>query len=194
MTHEEIMARVREKFPDLPLEERLSFGQLELTVPRERLVEFCRYCKESELAFDLLQEATAVDWLPQKREPRFDAIYHLWSVSHNHGLSLRVPVPEDDCTCPSLVPVWEAADWLERETYDFFGIVYTGHPDLRRILLPHDWQGWPMRKDFPLGGEESFYTKESSEPFAGETPGMVPRRESWPHFPDRGKIVTEKPS
>lgn len=195
MTHDEIVARAQARFPDLFLAPGVFRDELELAVPRERLLEVCGFLRDDrELAFDLLQEVTAVDWLPTERVPRFDAIYHLWSVSKNHGVRLRVGVPEDDCTCPSLVPLWEAANWLERETYDFFGIVFAGHPDLRRILLPADWQGWPLRKDFPLGGEESFYTKQSSEPFAGETPGMVPRRESWPSFPDRGKTTTERES
>ena len=193
MTHDEIVARVRVRFPDLTGKDRVFRDELELSVPREQLVELCRFLRDDrELAFDHLQDITAVDWLPGERVPRFDGICHLWSVPHNHGLCLRVPIPEDDCTCPSLVSVWEAANWHERETYDFFGIDYIGHPDLRRILLPHDWIGHELPKVFPLGGEESFYTKQSSEPFAGETPGMVPRRESWPQFPDRGRIVTQK--
>ncbi|MBE7559793.1 NADH-quinone oxidoreductase subunit C [bacterium] len=193
MTHEEIVARVRARFPDLPRNERIFRDELELSVPREQLLEVCRFLRDDpDLAFDLLQEVTAVDWLPKGRVP-FDGIYHLWSVRHNHGLHLRVPIPEDDCACPSLVPVWEAATVARtRDLRRLFGIVYSGHPDLRRILLPHDWQGWPLRKDFPLGGEESFYTKQSSEPFAGETPGMVPRRPDWPRFPDRGKMASHK--
>jgi NADH-quinone oxidoreductase subunit C len=191
--HEEIVARVGAKFPDLQKNSAVSHDELEIHLSRESLVEVCLYLKEdTELAFDYLQSITAVDWLTQDRKPRFDGIYHMCSVTKGHSLVLRVPIPEDDCTCPSLCDIWEAANWHEREAYDFFGIKYTKHPDLRRILLADDWIGYPMRKDFPLGGEESFLTKQSSEPFAGEPEGLVPRRESWPCFPDRGREVTQK--
>ena len=96
---------------------------------------------------DYLSSVTAVDWTT--RAPRFDVVYHLYSIALNHRLTVKTGCDEG---VPSVVGVWPAADWLERETYDLYGVEFLGHPDLRRIFLPEDWEGFPLRKDYPLEG------------------------------------------
>ena len=104
---------------------------------------------EHGLRFDYLSSVTAVDWT--ERTPRFDVVYHLYSIAHGHRLTVKTGC-EDGEGVPSVVEVWPAANWLERETYDLYGIEFLGHPDLRRIFLPEDWVGFPLRKDYPLEG------------------------------------------
>lgn len=99
--------------------------------------------------FDLLSSVTAIDWT--EREPRFDVVYHLYSVGRGHRLTVKSGC-DGETGVPTVVPIWPAADWLERETYDLYGIPFRGHPDLRRIFLPEDWEGHPLRKDYPLEG------------------------------------------
>ncbi len=106
-----------------------------------------------ELAFDALLDLTAVDYWPEG-QPRFQVVYQFYSYTHNVALRLRVPVPEDRAEVPSLVDLYPSANWYEREVWDMFGIHFSGHPDLRRILMPYDWVGHPLRKDYPLGYEE----------------------------------------
>jgi NADH-quinone oxidoreductase subunit C len=102
----------------------------------------------AELRFDLLSDVTAVDYLG--RAPRFEVVYQLYSVPLNHRLRVKVPVPEDDAVVPTASGVWRAANWGERECFDMFGIRFAGHPDLRRILMYPEFQGHPLRKDYPL--------------------------------------------
>jgi NADH-quinone oxidoreductase subunit C len=100
-----------------------------------------------ELRFDQLSDLTAVDYLG--RAPRFEVVYHLNSLAHRHRLRVKVPVPEDDPWAHSVIDVWKAANWLEREAWDMFGIRFVGHPDLRRILMYEEFVGHPLRKDYP---------------------------------------------
>lgn len=131
--------------------------------------------KDAALAFDMLVEITAIDYLEVGRDPRFDVVYALASLTHHHRIRLRAPVPEDDCHILSIVSLWKGADFLEREVFDMFGIVFDGHPDLRRILMADNWKGHPLRKDFPLGGAKSFYFKQDTDEYAGEPDDLVPR-------------------
>ena len=101
-----------------------------------------------DLAFDMLMDVTAVDYLG--RTPRFEVVYQLYSLAHQHRLRVKVPVPEDDPTVPSAASLWKSASWAEREVWDMFGIRFTGHPDLRRILMYEEFEGHPLRKDYPL--------------------------------------------
>ena len=101
-------------------------------------------------AFDLCSDVTATDW-PSRAEGRFDVVYCLYSMRHKHRVRVKVRVAEDQ-PLPSVTGVWPAANWLEREVFDMFGVNFTGHPDRRRILMPDDWQGHPQRKDYPLEG------------------------------------------
>jgi NADH-quinone oxidoreductase subunit C len=126
-------------------------GETTILVPRDLLVDVARHCRDDkELQFNLLSDATCVDRFPL--EPRFDLNYHLVSLPRRDRLRLRVLLSGENPTVDSLVPVWPGANWLEREIFDLFGIRFNDHPDLRRILLPEDWEGYPLRKDYPVEG------------------------------------------
>jgi NADH-quinone oxidoreductase subunit C len=134
------------------VEEVVEFrGETTVVVPREALREVAQQCRQDAgLQFDLLSDATCLDRFPM--EPRFELNYHLVSISRRDKLRLRVRLTGKDPVVDSLVSLWPGANWLEREVFDLFGIRFTGHPDLRRILLPDDWEGYPLRKDFPVEG------------------------------------------
>jgi NADH-quinone oxidoreductase subunit C len=174
--HQTLIGKIAERFgPDAGQITEYR-AELTLLVPRESLLETARFLRDdADLRFDVMAYCTAVDWLMHRRVPRFDMVYHLFSTVHHHRMRLKTHVPEDDCWSPSLYPVWKSCNFMERESYDMFGIEYRGHPDLRRILMPDDWEGWPLRKDFPMGGVKSFYFKRSTNPHAGEPPGLIPR-------------------
>lgn len=122
-----------------------------IVVPRELLRAAAERCQaDANLQFNLLTDATCVDHYPV--EPRFELNYHLVSISKRQRVRLRVNLSGGDPIVDSLVPVWPGANWLEREIFDLFGIRFTGHPDLRRILLPDDWEGYPLRRDYPVVG------------------------------------------
>ena len=125
-------------------------GDWSLIVSRPRLVEVATHLRDTEGArFDLCSDVTATDWPP--RPERFDVVYALYSTSLRHRVRLKVRVAEGEGV-PSVSAVWPSANWLEREVFDLFGIRFDGHPDLRRILMPEEWQGHPQRKDYPLEG------------------------------------------
>ncbi len=126
--------------------------EVSFQVPAERLLEAARLLRD-ELGFDALLDVTAVDYWPEGR-PRFHVVYQFYSYTHNVAVRLRVPVEEVAAEVPSLVGLYPSANWYEREVWDMFGIRFAGHPDLRRILMPYDWVGHPLRKDYPLGYEE----------------------------------------
>ena len=129
-------------------------GQTVLVVERERIRDVLSLLRsQPEFQFTMLMDLTAVDYLGMDREPRFNVVYNLLSFSKNNRITIKVEVPEGDEVVPSVTPDWPTANWLEREVYDMMGIRFSGHPDLRRILMPHDWQTNPQRKDVPLGEE-----------------------------------------
>jgi NADH-quinone oxidoreductase subunit C len=159
LTPERVLERLSERFAGLPIRRQSgpAIRDLTLVVPADRLVEIATFLRDdSELEFAMLSWIAGVDWLP--RDPRFEVVYGLLSLTHRQRLTLKVEVGEENPRLPSVTSVWPTADWHERETYDFYGIEFTGHPDLRRILLPEDWIGWPLRKDSPLGYEEVAFT------------------------------------
>ena len=127
-------------------------GQTRVVVRREALLEVMRTLKER-LGFDLLVDVTCVDYLdyPAARD-RFGLVYLLANAESNERITVRCPVNDPRPEVPSLVPLWEGANWLEREVWDMFGIRFEGHPDLRRILLPEEFAAHPLRKDYPLQG------------------------------------------
>jgi NADH-quinone oxidoreductase subunit C len=140
--------RLRELFADAVQGVSEAHGEVTVVVDRERIVEVCRFLKsDPDLRYDLLTDVAGVDYLG--REPRFEVVYHLYSVPHNSRLRLKVRVPEGDPTVPSVTSVWSTANWHEREAFDMLGIRFAGHPDLRRIYMPDDYPGHPLRKDFP---------------------------------------------
>ena len=159
LTPERIEERLRVRFPDAAIrrQEGPAVRDHTLHVPAGRLVEICTFLRDDpELDFAQLSWIAGVDWMP--REPRFEVVYGLLSLSRNARLTLKVGVGEENPRVPSVTGVWPTADWHERETYDFYGIEFDGHPNLTRILLPEDWVGWPLRKDSPLGYEEVAFT------------------------------------
>jgi NADH-quinone oxidoreductase subunit C len=159
LTPERVEQRLRERFPDVPFErqEGVAVRDHTLYLPADRVVEVCTFLRdEPELDFALLSWVGGVDCLP--RQPRFEVVYHLLSITHDRRFVLKVRLAEDAARVSTVTGVWPTANWHERETYDFYGIVFDGHPDLTRILLPDDWVGWPLRKDSPLGYQEVSFT------------------------------------
>jgi NADH-quinone oxidoreductase subunit C len=126
-------------------------GETTIVVPRNLLRAVAERCRaDSKLQFNLLSDATCADRYPV--EPRFELNYQLVSIPRRHRVRLQVRLTGQDPAVDSLVPVWPGANWLEREIFDLFGIRFTEHPDLRRILLPEDWEGYPLRRDYPVEG------------------------------------------
>ena len=130
-------------------------GDVSLLIPGEKIAAACEKLKE--LGFELLSTLTAVDYWPQET-PRFHVLYQITSTSLNLRLGLRVPVAGIHPSIPTVSHIYRNANWRERELWDMFGIQAEGHPDLRRILMPADWEGHPLRKDYPLGYEEPQFT------------------------------------
>ena len=125
-------------------------GDWTVIVPVSHLLAAVTHLRDApDARFDYCSDVTATDWPP--RAERFDVVYALYSVRHRHRVRLKVRVAEGQ-PLPSVTAIWPAAEWLERELYDMFGVNITGHPDRRRILMPEDWQGFPQRKDYPLEG------------------------------------------
>lgn len=117
-----------------------------LRVDPQAVVEVCRYLRdEPDLKFEILSDLTGLD-LP--KENKIQVVYHIYSYSHRHQIVLKVDLPRENPQLPTMEGVWKVANWLEREAFDLFGIVFEGHTDLRRILLPEDWVGYPLRKDY----------------------------------------------
>jgi NADH-quinone oxidoreductase subunit C len=136
--------------PGVVLSTSYWVGDWTIVVPVGRLLEAGRQLRDArDAAFDTLSDLTATDW--PLRPERFDVIYCLYSTRHRHRVRVKVKVSEHEAV-PSVTDLWPAANWLEREVYDMFGVNLTGHPDRRRILMPEDWQGFPQRKDYPLEG------------------------------------------
>ncbi len=126
-------------------------GDVTLVVPRELLRAAAERLRDNDsLQFNLLSDITAVDFFPV--EPRFELNYHLVSIPRRSKLRLRIRLPGESPAVESVTSVWPGADWMEREIFDLFGVRFEGHPDLRRILMPEDWEGYPLRKDYPVEG------------------------------------------
>ena len=125
-------------------------NELVLRIARERVVEIARWCKNQ--GFSLFTDLTCADYGAQKREPRFDIVLILYSIARKAYVRLLVGVPENDPHMASLTTVFKGANWPEREVFDLYGIIFDGHPDLVRILLPDDYEGHPLRRDFPITG------------------------------------------
>jgi NADH-quinone oxidoreductase subunit C len=133
-----------------------AFGELTLVVPREQIAVVCAHLKTAPgFEFDMLADIAGADRGPEE-EPRFEVNYHLFSTKRFHRVRLKVLLAQEDTHVPTVTTVWRTANWHERETFDMFGVIFDGHPDLRRILLPDDWQGHALRKDFPLRGYEPY--------------------------------------
>ncbi len=150
LTAQAIAEGLKEKFPEEVNEIREFRGQISALVKKGRIKEIMEYLHDTlELCFSYLIDLCGVDYFG-KKEPRFEVVYQLYSISHRHMIRVRAEVPEDDPGIDSVSGIWDGANWHERECYDMFGIWFNGHPDLRRILMPEDWEGHPLRKDYPL--------------------------------------------
>lgn len=143
--------KLREFHPAAVEEARSFRGEVTLTLRGESLLRICEFLRDAPgLKFQYLADLTAVDLYPN--EPRFEVVYHLLSLETAERLRLKVRISGDNPKVNSLVPVWPSANAFEREVFDLFGILFEGHPYLRRILLPEDWEGHPLRKDYPTEG------------------------------------------
>jgi NADH-quinone oxidoreductase subunit C len=150
----QILQRLRDRFGGAVVESHEHHGDATLVVERAALVDVLRVCRdEAGLDFDVLMDLTAVDYshYPGREDgPRFEVVYHLYSLLHNHRVRVKVRVDEDDAEVPTAIELWPIANWFEREVWDMFGVRFTGHPDLRRLLLYEEFVGHPLRKDYPI--------------------------------------------
>jgi NADH-quinone oxidoreductase subunit C len=125
-------------------------------VKREKILDVCMFLRtEDDLDYDLMRDLTCVDYIHEK--PRFEVVYHLYSIYNRHGIRLKVRLEEQDPTIDSVTSVWVGANWYEREVYDLYGIKFNNHPDLRRILLYPEFVGHPLRKDYPIDREQPLF-------------------------------------
>ena len=169
-TLSDYQTRIRESFPEAVVDTATELGADVLTVAAAHVVDAARVLRD-EFGFDLLLDITVVDWTP--KEPRYDVHYQMLNVAENTRLRVKVQLPDADAPhVASVVDVWPAADWYEREVYDFFGVIFDGHPYLRRIFMPDEWIGHPLRKDYPVGGVPVEYKIEPA--YVGSN--LVPSR------------------
>ena len=176
-SHAAAIAAVQEAFGDQFVEAVAFRGETTLIVARDRILEILALLRDhADLRFNRLSDLTAIDYLDLGGDPRFAVVYHLMSRSNLARLRVRAQVPEDDPSIASVTGLSPAANWPEREVYDLFGITFVGHPDLKRILLPDDWDGYPLRKDYPIGAEEIQFSFNEDE-IAAQYPQTLEERE-----------------
>jgi len=135
---------IRDSFPEAVIETTDVFGVLNIKLDSKSLLPVCEML-HSQQGFDYLADITAIDW-----QDRIEVVYHLTAISSNTKIALRIDLDRTNPEADSLTSVWKGANYQEREVYDLMGVVFTGHPDLRRILLPEDWEGYPLRKDYVI--------------------------------------------
>ncbi|MBI5526086.1 MAG: NADH-quinone oxidoreductase subunit C [Deltaproteobacteria bacterium] len=146
----ELLEKARSAFSADITDSHDRCGDDTVIIRREALPKVMKALRgEDDFAFDQVTDITAVDWYG-KKSPRFEVVYHLYSYRHLHRLRVKVKVPEDDAVVDTVTGVWKGANWLEREVWDLYGINFRGHPDMRRILLYDEFQGHPLRKDYPI--------------------------------------------
>lgn len=171
MTHtEKTLAALREAFGEAVLAVNTFRGETEVALDKRAIIDACRLLRDR-LEFEQVSNLTASDYWPE--EPRFGVVYQMHSLARATRVRLKVMIAGDDSTLPTLEGVYPNANWYERELYDMFGLVFQGSHDLRRILMPEDWEGHPLRKDYPLGYEEVEFTFnfdeiERKKPYAKE--------------------------
>ena len=152
-----VTRELNDRFPGAVLDGHDQAGELTLFADPAKIVEICRFLRESS-KFERLSGVTAVDWHPA--DPRFEVVYHLHSFSRNLRLRLKCKVAGASAEIDSMTAVWRGANWYEREIFDLFGITFRNHPGLTRILMPDDWDGHPLRKDYPIDGFKYGYKNE----------------------------------
>lgn len=151
---QEFVSNLKTKNASWVVDVKDALGEITITIPRESVVAICWFLK-SENGFDLLADLCGCD-RGVEEDPRFEVNYHLFSTKHFNRLRLKVLLTEDEASVNTVTEVWRTANWHERETYDLLGIKFENHPDLRRILLPSDFDGHALRKDYPLRGYEPY--------------------------------------
>lgn len=157
ITGDALIDRIRERFGDKITEAVATLGQQVIRVKKESLIDLCRFLHDDDQAlFDLCADVTAVHW-PERAGQEFDIVIQLYSVPKNRRLRVKANVADGEA-CPSLTGIWAGTNWMEREVFDMFGIQFDGHPDLRRILLPSDWPGHPLRKEYPIEYRDNAWT------------------------------------
>lgn len=147
---------VYQQLPEAIVDARAGFGELTLGIAPAQIVDVCRVLKNT-VGFERLSAVTAVDWWP--RAPRFEVVYLLHSIQKNARLRMNVRLAENE-DIDSVCSVWRGANWYEREVFDLFGIRFRNHPNLERIMMPADWEGHPLRKDYPVHGHKYSYQDE----------------------------------
>ncbi len=167
------LIKLQQQFPQAILAQHSDHGDDTVTISRESWRAAAQFLRDDpDLRYDFLMDLTASDYLTMGRTPRYEVVAHLYSLPHNQRLRLKAPVPDEDPYIDSLMPVWEGANWFEREAYDMFGLTFAGHPDLRRILMYEGFEGYPLRKDYPQDKEQpldhnafdpSFYDSKRNE-------------------------------
>ena len=172
-----LVTRLRAKFPDAIGNASEFLGQLSIHVGTQRIVDVCNALKtDAETSFNYLSDLTCVHW-PDNREAPFEVIYNLYSIAKNERVRLKVATNDEGVD--SVTGIWPAAEWPEREVYDLFGVVFHNHPDLRRILLPPDWEGHPLRKDYPLEFIENAWTERHLPEFTDVQREQVEQRRTY---------------
>ncbi len=155
MTNQDLIEKIQSALGDQIQKTELSLGDAVVFLEPKNLPQVAQTLKEdADLAFDYLSDIRGVDYLEWDRDPRFEAVYELHSIDHNHSVRLRVGIDEDEASVPTISHLWKAAPYPERELYDMFGIHIEGLENLKRIIMPEDWDGHPLRKDYPLITEE----------------------------------------
>jgi len=147
-----VVDAIQARFPDAVVSTHAWRGDDTVVVKKAQLVEVCRFLKDDPaMDFKMPVDVCGVDYLGFK-EPRFEVVYHLYSLTQKHRIRLKVEVPESDLHVPTVIGVWRGVDWFEREAWDMYGIIFDGHPKLERILLYPEFVGHPLRKDYPQRG------------------------------------------
>jgi NADH-quinone oxidoreductase subunit C len=151
MNNNRVLEKLRQRFAEISFEASEFRGELTVVVPKEQIVSVCTMLRDDpELGYNFLSDLCGIDmYMPVNR---FGVVYHLLSLPHKHRLRLKTFTQEDNPKVPTVTGVWPTANWHEREAYDMFGIIFEGHPDLRRMYMPEEFEHYPLRKDFPLMG------------------------------------------
>jgi NADH-quinone oxidoreductase subunit C len=173
-----LVKRLRERLDGALREASEFLGQLSIRVDSQRIVEVCDSLKrDSKTPFDFLSDLTCVHF-PERLDTPFEIVYNLYSIPANERVRLKVSLTEGD-PVESVTSVWPTADWMEREVYDLFGVMFSNHPDLRRILLPEDWEGHPLRKEYPLEFIENDWTAKHLPEFSGVQKEQLDQRRNY---------------
>jgi NADH-quinone oxidoreductase subunit C len=148
MEKKKVIEELKQKFSEKIKEISVQFGDENILIEKDSLLDIVRFLKDKPYTYSMLLDLTCVDFNGQ--EPRFEMVYHLFSVTNVQRLRIKARLSEKDLQIDSLTSLWKNANWLEREVYDMFGVSFKGHPDLRRIFMYDGFEGYPLRKDFPL--------------------------------------------